>query len=94
MKSVEEFMEGRSGGELSLSDPSVVARMSRHPFAYSATIKTSWKRIVTLIGGMLAVVRFRQLDDSEQRANKGASGNLADYIQAYSPILQWLRGRD
>ena len=47
-----------------------------------------------LIREMLVVERLRQLDDGEQRTNTGVPGNLRNFIEAYSPILQWLRGRD
>jgi hypothetical protein len=53
-----------------------------------ATIKTWWKRKYELIRETLVVERLRQLDDVEQRTNTGVPGNL---IEAYSPILQWLR---
>jgi hypothetical protein len=43
---------------------------------------------------MLVIERIRQPDDGEQRANTGVPRNLGHFIEAYSPILQWLRGRD
>ena len=94
MESIRESMEGRFGGEASLGELSVVARISRACFAYDATIKASWKRIFALIREMLVVERHRQLDDGEQRANTGVPGSLGNFIEAHSPILQWLRGRD
>jgi hypothetical protein len=94
MESVRNSMGGRFGGEASLDELPVVAGISRYHFAYDATIKGSWKRIIALIRGMLVVERLRQLDDGEQRANTGVPGNLGNFIEAHSPILQWLRGRD
>lgn len=94
MESVRKFVEGRFGGEVSLDEFSVVAGISRCHFAYGATIKASWKRIFALIREMLVVERRRQLDEGEQRTNTGAPGNLGNFIDTYSPILQWLRGRD
>jgi hypothetical protein len=76
-------MEGRFGGEV-----------SRYHFTHDATIKAAWKRIFALIREMLVVERLRQPDDGEQRTNTGVPGNLGNFIDAYSPILQWLRGRD
>jgi hypothetical protein len=88
-------MEGRFGGELSLDELSVAAGIFCCRFAYYATIKALWKRIFVLIRQMLVVERRRrQLDDGEQGANTGAPGNLTNFIEAHSPILQWLRGRD
>jgi hypothetical protein len=54
-----------------------------------ATIKAWWKRTYELIREMLVVERRRQLDDVEHRSDTGVPGNL---IEAYSPILQWMRG--
>jgi len=50
-----------------------------------ATIKAWRKRIYELIGEALVVERLRQLDDVEQ---SHAPRNL---VEAYSPILQWMR---
>lgn len=94
MEGVRKSMEGRFGGEVSLDELSVVAGISRCHFPYEATIKASWKRIFALIREMLVVKRLRQLDDGEQRINTGVPGNLGNFIEAHSPILQWLRGRD
>ena len=94
MESVRKSMEGRFGGEVSLHELSVVAGISRYHFAHDATIKASWKRIFALIREMLVVERLRQPDDGEQRTKTGVPGNLGNFIDAYSPILQWLRGRD
>ena len=94
MESVRKSMEGRFGGEVSLHELSVVARISSYHFAHDATIKVSWQRIFALIREMLVVERLRQPDDGEQRTNTGVPGNLGNFIEAYSPILQWLRGRD
>ena len=98
MESVRKSMEGRFGGEVSLHELSVVAGIARYDFAHKATIKASWKRIFALIRDMLVVMlvveRLRQPDDGEQRTNTGVPGNLGNFIDAYSPILQWLRGRD
>jgi hypothetical protein len=87
-------MVGRFGGEVSLDESSVVAGISRYRFASVTTIKTSSKRIFALIREMLVVERRRQLDDGEQRTNTGVPGNLGNFVEANSPILQWLRGRD
>ena len=54
-----------------------------------ATIKAWRKRIYELIREMLVVERRRQLDDVERRTDTGVPGN---FIEAYSPILQWMRG--
>ena len=54
-----------------------------------ATIKAWRKRIYELIREMLVVERLRQLDDVEQRTDTGVPGN---FIETYSPILQWMRG--
>jgi hypothetical protein len=78
-------------GEMSLDELSVVAGISRYHFAHDATIKACWKRIFALIREMLVVERVRQLEDCQQRTNPG---NLGNFLEAYSPILQWLRGRD
>jgi hypothetical protein len=86
-------MEGRFRGEAPL-ELSVVARISRCRFAYDATLKAWRKRIFALIREMPGVERLRQLDDGEQRGNPGVPGNLGNFIEAHSPILQWLRGRD
>jgi hypothetical protein len=94
MESVRESVEGRFGGEASLDELSVAAGISRYHFAYDATIKASRKRIFALIREMLVVERRRQFDDAEQRGNTSVPGNLGNFIEAYSPILQWLRGRD
>jgi hypothetical protein len=95
MESVRKSMEGRFEAEVSLDELSVVAGISRcYHFAYDATIKASRKRIFALIREMLVVERLRQLDDGEQRTNTGVPGNLGNFIEAYSPISQWLRGRD
>ena len=94
MESVRKSMEGRFGGEASLDEFSVVAGLSRYHFASDSTIKASWKRIFALIREMLVVERLRQHVDGEQRTNTGVPGNLGNFIEAYSPILQWLRGRD
>ena len=90
MESVRKSIEGRFGGEASLDELSVVARISRACFAYDTTIKASWKRIFALIREMLVVERHRQLDDGEQRTNTGRSrkprklhrGALADLAVA------------
>jgi hypothetical protein len=94
MESVRKSIEGRFGGEAPLDELSVVARISRTHFAYDATIKAWWNRIFALIRKMLVVERRRQLDDGEQGASAGVPGSLGNFIEAYSPILQWLRGRD
>ena len=94
MESIRESMEGRFGGEASLDELLAASGISRYHFANDATIKASWKRIFALIREMLVVERLRQLDDGEQRTNMGVPGNLGNFIEAYSPILQWLRGRD
>ena len=94
MENIRESMEGRFGGEASLDELRVVARISRAHFAYGATIKASWKRIFALIREKLVIERLRQPDDGEQRTKTGVPGNLGNFIEAYSPILQWLRGRD
>ena len=95
MENVRKSMEGRFGGEVSLDELSVVAGISRYQFAYDATIKASWKRIFALIREMLVVERLRQPDDGEQRTSgTGVAGNLGNFIDAHSQILQWLRGRD
>ena len=94
MESARKSMEGRFGSEASLDELSAVAGISRYHFACIATIKALRKRIFALIREMLVVERLRQLDDGEQRTNTGVPGNLGDFIEAYSPILQWLRGRD
>ena len=93
MESVRKSMEGRFGGEASLDELLVASGISRYHFANDATIKASWKRIFALIREMLVVERLRQLDDGEQRANTGVPGT-GNFVEAYSPILQWLRGRD
>ena len=85
------FMESRFGGEASLDELSRAAGISRYDLANDAAIKAWWKRIFALIREMLVVERLREPDDVEQRTNTGGPGNL---IEAYSPILQWLRGRD
>ena len=94
MESVRKSLEGRFGGDASLDELSGVARISRNRFACGATIKARWKRKFALIREMLAVERLRQLDDRDERAHPRAPGNLGNFIVAYSPILQWLRGRD
>ena len=94
MESVRKSMEGRFGDEASLDELSVVAGISRCHFAYHAAIKALWKRIFALFCEMLVVERLCQLDDGEQRTDAGVPGNLGNFIEAYSPILQWLRGRD
>ena len=94
MEGVRKSMEGRFGGEAPLDELSVVAGISRRRFAYDATIKAAWKRIFALIREMLVVERIRQLDDGEQRATRAFPKNLGNFIEAHSPILQWLRGRD
>ena len=53
------------------------------------TIKAWRKRIFELIREMLAVERLRQLDDVERCTDAGVPRN---FIEAYSPILQWMRG--
>jgi len=87
-------MEGRFGGEAPLDGLSGGAGICRRHVARGATIKARWKRIFALIRERLAVERVRQLDDRDERANPRAPGNLGNLIVAYSPILQWLRGRD
>jgi hypothetical protein len=94
MESVRKSLQGRFGSEISLDELSAAARISRYHRAYDAAIKASWKRIFVSIREMLVVERLRQLDDSEQGANTGVPGNLGNFIEAHSPILQWLRGRD
>ena len=84
-------MESRFGGEASLDELSRAAGISGYHFAHDATIKAWWKRIFALIRETLVVERLRQLDDDDQCTNTAGPGNL---IEAYSPILQWLRGRD
>jgi hypothetical protein len=79
---------------MSLDESSVAAGVSRRPFPYEATIKASWRRMFALIREMLAIERLRQVDEGEQGANTGVPGTLANFIEAHSPILQWLRGRD
>jgi hypothetical protein len=54
-----------------------------------ATIKAWRKRIYELIREMLVVERRRQLDDVERCMDTGVPGN---FIETYSPILQWMRG--
>jgi hypothetical protein len=54
-----------------------------------ATIKAWRKRIYELIREMLVVERRRQLDDVERCTDTGVPGN---FIETYSPILQWMRG--
>jgi hypothetical protein len=93
MESVRKSIEGRFGGEAPFDELSVVAGMSRYHFAYHAMIKASWKRIFALICEMLVVERLRQFDDGEQGANTGVPGDLGNFVEAHSPILQWLRGR-
>ena len=73
---------------------SVAADIARRAFRYEATISASWRRIFALMREMLAVERVRQVDDGEQRANTGVPESLGNFIEAHSPILQWLRGRD
>jgi len=92
MESVRKSMAGRFGGEASLE--SVVFGISRYRCAYAAAIEASWKRIFALIREMLVVERRRRLDGGEQCANPDVPGNLGNFIEAYSPILRWLRGRD
>jgi hypothetical protein len=87
-------MEGRFEGEASLDEVSVAAGKARCHFAYDAAIKASWKRMFAPIREMLAVERLRQVDDGARVATTGVPENLGDFIEAYSPILQWLRGRD
>jgi hypothetical protein len=87
-------MERRFGGEVWLDGLSVAAGISRSRFVYDAKIKAWWQRIFARIGEMLVVERLRQLDDGEQRPNMGVPRNLGNFIEAHSPILQWLRGRD
>ena len=94
MESVRTSVEGRFGGEASLDELSVVAGISRCRFAYDAAIKATRKRIFALVREMLVVEHLRRLDDGEQRANTCAPGNLANFMEASSPILQWLRGQD
>ena len=94
MESVRKSIEGRFGGEASLDELSVIAGIARCHFTYDATIKASWKRIFALICKMLVVERFHQLNARDQRAMTGVPGNLGNFIEAHSPILQWLRGRD
>jgi hypothetical protein len=94
MESVRKSIEGRFGGGAPLDELSVVAGLSRYCFAYEATIKALRKRIFRLIREMLVVERLRQPDDREPRANTGVPANLGNFIEAHSPILQWLRGRD
>lgn len=94
MESVRKSMWGRFGGEASLDESSAVAGISRCRFAHEATIKAWWKRIFARIREMLVVERRRQLDDGERGANTGVPGNLGNFIEAHSPLLQWLRGRD
>ena len=88
MESVRKSIEGRLGGEAPLDELSVVAGISRCHLAYDATIRASWKRIFVLIRDTLVVERLRQLDHGEQRTNMGVPGNLGNFIEAYSPILQ------
>ena len=54
-----------------------------------ATIKAWRKRIYELIREMLVVKRRRQLDHVERRTDTGVPEN---FIETYSPILQWMRG--
>jgi hypothetical protein len=91
MECVRRSMEGRFGGEVSLDELSVVAGISRY---HDATIKASWKRTFARIREMLVVERLRQLDDGEERTDTCVPRNLGNFIEVYSPILQWLRGRD
>jgi hypothetical protein len=79
---------------MSVDGLSVAAGISRRHLVYRATIKVSWKQILVPIREMLVVERLRQLDDGEQGADTGVPGNLGNFIEAYSPILHWLRGRD
>jgi hypothetical protein len=53
-----------------------------------ATIKAWRKRIHELIREALVVERRRQLG-TERCSDTGVPGN---FIEAYSPILQWMRG--
>jgi hypothetical protein len=91
MESVLKSMNGRFGGEASLDGLLVVAGISRYRFPNDATIKASWKRIFARIRETLVVERLRQPDDG---ADASAPGNLGNFIEAHSPILQWLRKRD
>jgi hypothetical protein len=50
-----------------------------------ARIKTRWQRIYQLSRKMLVVERLRQLDDVEP------SDVPRNPVEAYSPILQWMR---
>jgi hypothetical protein len=94
MENVRKSMEGRFGGEASFGQLSAIAGLSRRRFAYDAAIKASWKRIFALTREMLVVERASQPDEDERRANAGVPGNLGNFVEAYSPMLQWLRGRD
>ena len=94
MESVRKSIDCRFGGEASLDELSVVAGISRYHFAYGTTIKASWKRMFARIREVLLVERLRRSDAGEQRANTGVPGNPGNFVEAYSPILQWLRGRD
>jgi hypothetical protein len=76
-------------------DPDASFRAAHHKLllkgelrTVNATIKAWRKRIYELIREMLVVERRRQLDDVERRADTGVSG---DFIETYSPILQWMR---
>jgi hypothetical protein len=92
MESVREAswnVDSRFGGEVSLVESSMAAEASREQYAHA--IKTWWKRRFELIREMPVVERRRQFDDVEQGAHAGVPRN---FVEAYSPILQWLRGRD
>jgi hypothetical protein len=87
-------MEGEFAGETPPDELSVVAGVYRYRFACGATIKRWRKRIVARIREMLVVGRGRQPDDGGERTNTDGPGDLGHFIEAHSPILQWLRGRD
>jgi hypothetical protein len=77
-------------------DPDASFRAAHHELllkgelsTVNATIKAWRKRIHELIREMLVVERRRQLDDGERCTDTGVPGN---FIEAYSPILQWMRG--
>jgi hypothetical protein len=53
-----------------------------------ATIKAWRRRIYELIRETLVVERRRQLGDVERCTDTGVPEN---FIEAYSPILQWMR---
>jgi hypothetical protein len=77
-------------------DPDASFRAAHHELllkgelrTVDATVKAWRKRIYELIREMLVVERRRELDDVERCTDTGVPANV---IEAYSPILQWMRG--